>query len=339
MKEIIRQAIESAIGRTPWPLLFRLGGLRTVSVYYHKAHDLDPPYFLNSYRVKSPKEFESDLDYLLKRLKPLSLEELLRAESVSDLPQNAFFLSFDDGYRELAEVIAPILIRKGVPAAFFVCSSLLDNSNWLFEDQIALILTRIQKQPEILRHCEENCLKPIGLTFETMKRTRVPPVDAIRILGAELKIDWQKDLDIHRPYLTSEQVRWLLQHGFSIGAHGVDHRVFESMTEDEQFAQIAESCEFFSSRFSLPYRIFAFPYGEFGVGRNLFRRVIENRAADRLFGTRGLMRDEFEPHVWQRLWCEDHDVTFQAHLRRHLGASVLRYWRGKNFVRRRDPLQ
>lgn len=339
MKATIRQAIETAIGRTPWSLLFRLGGLRTLSVYYHKAHEASPPFFLNGYRVKSPKEFESDLDYLLKRLSPISLEELLKVETVSDLPRNSFFLSFDDGYRELAEVIAPILTRKGVPATFFVCSSLLDNSNWLFEDQIGMILSRIQEQPQVARHCEENFLKPLGITLEAMRRTRIPPIDAIRILGAELQIDWQKELSVQEPYLTSEQIRSMLQQGFSIGAHGVDHRVFESMTEDEQFTQIAQSCEFFAVRFSLPYRVFAFPYGEFGVSRSLFQRVVENRVADRLFGTRGLMQDEFEPYVWQRLWCEDHEESFPTHLRRHLGARVLRHWRGKNSVRRREEQQ
>jgi peptidoglycan/xylan/chitin deacetylase (PgdA/CDA1 family) len=313
-------------------------GLRTLQVFYHKSHDVDPVYFRKGYEVKSPKQFEAEIDFLLGRLVPVTLEQLLSAESDTVIPNGTFFVSFDDGYRELADVVGPILRRKGVPATFFICSSLIDNRNWLFEDQIGLIQSRIRTlTKERVATCEAQCLQPFGLSFSSLQTTRVPPpAAALKQLGEFLDIDWDEELAKHQPYLTSTQIRELLSQGFSIGAHGIDHTVFESMSVDEQFRQIDESCRALQSQFDLSYRAFAFPYGEFGVSRDLLLRVQRANIVDCLFGTRGLVIDEFEPWLRQRLWCEGHDGTLETHLRSHLGAAVLRNWRGRNRVNRRD---
>ncbi len=336
LKTAIRHLVERSLGRLPLRMLLRASGLRTLQVFYHKSHHADPVYFRQGYAVKSPEQFEAEIDYLLQRLVPVTLEQLLAAKSDQDLPEGSFFLSFDDGYRELAEIISPILQRKGVPATFFICSSLIDNKNWLFEDQIGLVLSRVRglSQADIAA-CESQCLQPHGLTFSSLRRIRVPPAKALLELGEFLRIDWDTELAQHRPYLTSEQIHGLLRNGFSIGAHGIDHTVFESLSLDEQLRQIDESCRAVAEQFDLRYRAFAFPYGEFGVNRELLLRVRREKLIDCLFGTRGLVIDEFEPWLRQRLWCEGHAGTFESHLRSQLGAAVLRHWRGRNVVNRR----
>jgi len=292
-------------------------------------------YSRQGYAVKSPEQFEAEIDFLLQRLVPVTLEELLTAESDQDLPKESFFLSFDDGYRELAEIICPILQRKGVPATFFICSSLIDNRNWLFEDQIGLVQNRIRGLSDAgVAACESRCLQPYGLTFAALRKIRVPPREVLEHLGEFLGINWEGELAHHQPYLTSEQIRVLLREGFAVGAHGIDHTVFESMSLDEQFRQIDKSSRAVAEQFDLPYRVFAFPYGEFGVSRDLLLRVQRERVVDCLFGTRGLVIDEFEPLLRQRLCCEGHVGTFSDHLRSHLGAAVLRHWRGRNYVQR-----
>ena len=103
-------------------------GARLVAPVYHAVTDKWPLYLRGAPGIKNVAEFEADLDWLLQHFNPIGLDVLIdAARTGKTLPSRALFLSFDDGHRELADVVAPILEQKGVPATFFLCTSLLDN--------------------------------------------------------------------------------------------------------------------------------------------------------------------------------------------------------------------
>jgi peptidoglycan/xylan/chitin deacetylase (PgdA/CDA1 family) len=52
----------------------------------------------------------------------VSLETVLSGE----LPRRALLITFDDGYRSIAEVALPILRRLGLPSVFFVTGECLE---------------------------------------------------------------------------------------------------------------------------------------------------------------------------------------------------------------------
>jgi peptidoglycan/xylan/chitin deacetylase (PgdA/CDA1 family) len=307
-----------------------------LSVFYHTVFDSPPPYFARLYAVKSPAAFEADLDLLLNAgLKPLSLEELLAAEDPSKLPARCFFLSFDDGYREMAEGIAPILSRKGIPATFFLCSSVLDNEAWLFEDQVGLIRHKLESCRDGGAVREVNrILNRHGHTYESLSRCRMPATAVIGELTEVLAIDWKAELAKHQPYLTSDQVRSLIREGFSIGAHSIDHPLFERLDDDERLRQVSESLTAIVPRFGLSYRVFAFPYGDFGIPRESLEHLRSSGLVDVIFGTRGLIEDELHPFLHQRLWAEDHPGTFAKYLGEELAEKWIRRRRGRDGVRR-----
>lgn len=336
MKPILRKLLRRGLATLPLGRLAGLSGCRTLSVFYHTVFDRPPPYFANLYSVKTPAAFEADLDLLLNAgLEPLSLEELLAVDTPSGLPPRRFFLSFDDGYREMAETIAPILKRKGIPATFFLCSSVLDNTSWLFEDQIGLIRQRLAARAEGSTSREANrMLNRHGHTLESLASCRMPATSLIADLTPVLEIDWMSELATYQPYVTSEQVRSLIQDGFSIGAHSINHPLFERLDDDERLRQFSESLKAIVSRFDLPYRVFAFPYGEFGIPRASIESFRKSGLADAIFGTRGLVDDEFFPFVHQRLWTEDHDGTFASYLGGVLAEKWIRRRRGRDGVKR-----
>jgi hypothetical protein len=63
-----------------------------------------------NYNYRNTVQFEKELDFYLKYFKPVSLDELI---SKKDSGKKIFHLSFDDGLKECAEIIAPILLKKG----------------------------------------------------------------------------------------------------------------------------------------------------------------------------------------------------------------------------------
>lgn len=336
MKLILRKLLRRGMATVPLGRLVELSHCRPLSVFYHTVFDSPPPYFAKLYAVKSAAAFEKDLDLLLNAgLKPVSLGELLTAKDPSMLPPRCFFLSFDDGYREMAETIAPILTRKGIPATFFLCSSIIDNAAWLYEDQIGLIRHRLATCVNHSTSREVNrILNRHGHTFESLASCRMPATSVIDELTAVLDIDWMAELSAYQPYITSEQVRSLIGDGFSIGAHSIDHPLFERLDEDERLRQFRVSLDTIVSRFKLPYRVFAFPYGDFGIPRECLEGLRQAGHADAIFGTRGLVADEFFPFVHQRLWAEDHPGTFASYLGGELAEKWIRQRRGRDGVKR-----
>lgn len=325
------------LGHLPFSLLVNGSGSRVLPLFYHKAHLENPPYFRRGYTVKTPEQFAADIDFLCSRLTPIHIADFLGMKSGGELPHGSFFLSFDDGYRELAEIIAPILLKKGVPATFFICSDIIDNADWIFEDQIGLALHRFYAlEPKRQDACIEYCLKPYGLSIEALSNIRERSAEVLAKLGDFLDLDWKAQLRKFSPYLTSAQISNLKNQGFGIGAHGIDHTVFNRMTIEEQVLQISESSGLISRRFDLPYRVFAFPYGDFEVSRQLFNTVKEENIVDCMFGTRGLIEDEYQPFVYQRLWCENHEGPFKDYLKSNLASKMLRHLRGRDIVRRRQ---
>lgn len=336
MLRYLRRPSLACLPRLPLATLLQLSECRTLSLFYHTSFESPPPYFANLYAVKSPEALESDLDSLLRAgLKPLSMENLLAAEDPIQLPKGSFFLSFDDGYREMAETIAPILRRKGIPATFFLTSSLIDNEAWLFEDQIGLIKTHLATMDssptldQILRG-----LRHHGHTIDSLASCRVSAHAVIEELGEILEIDWTAELHRLRPYLTSPQVEKLLADGFMIGAHGVDHSLFARLSYQEQFEQVRASMDTLANRYALETRVFAFPYTEHGVARETLERIREARIVDALFGTRGLIEDELHPFLRQRIWAEDHAGSLRGYLKQELAQKVLRRCRRRDRVTR-----
>lgn len=58
-------------------------------------------------------------------------------------------MSFDDGLKECAETIAPLLLKKGIPATFFVNPGFVDNQRLFHKYKASLILGRLIESPDL----------------------------------------------------------------------------------------------------------------------------------------------------------------------------------------------
>ena len=66
----------------------------------------------------------------------------VRGETI--LPPNSFLLTFDDGFREIYDIIAPILLDKGIPATFFISSGFLDNRELCYQHKASLLVEKVR---------------------------------------------------------------------------------------------------------------------------------------------------------------------------------------------------
>jgi len=96
--------------------------------FYHTVAEQPLPHIKHLYRMKTVEEFQKDLDFLLKYFEPIDIETLYHLHIHKTVPKKpVFHLTFDDGMKEMYDIVAPILIKKGVPATFFVNSAFVDN--------------------------------------------------------------------------------------------------------------------------------------------------------------------------------------------------------------------
>jgi len=301
---------------------------------YHTTWQQAPPWWNNRYRVRSLPELQADLECLLRLAPPVSLQDLLDWQQGRRGRPRGWFLSFDDGYQQMASEIAPLLKNMGIPATFFLCSSLIDNRAVFFEDLAGLISLRLQALSPDLKAAGEQICAAAGTTLETALQARVADFAVLNQLADLVDLDVNDWLLTTQPYLTSSHVRQLMADGFSIGAHSVDHPLFCQIEPEAAIQQTLVSLDWLVNQFALPYRVFAFPYGEFRLSRVLLQRLQSAANVHIMFGTRGIIRDELEPLLMQRMLAEEPTGNIRHCLTEQLNLQLQRRWSGRDLVKR-----
>lgn len=272
--------------------------------YQHLVSDEPVPHIRHLYAYKGVRAFEQDLDYLLRHFTPVGLPDVLHAlKTDTSLPADAFLLSFDDGLREVKDTIAPILLRKGVPAVFFLNSAFLDNRNLFYRFKLSLIIDALLYTDAATRHqlaaylqCDADHQALIAAVKKITYRTRGMADEAGLILG----ISFSNYLSAVQPFLTLGDVDTLLQQGFAIGGHSIDHPYYSELTLDEQLFQTRQSVDFLVQHFQLPYRVFAIPHTDAGISAIFFNTLLEGpEPLDLIFGTAN-WRTDISPRILHR---------------------------------------
>jgi len=240
-----------------------------INVFYHVVSDDYLPHIAPLYKYRTSKEFENDIDFLLKYFEPITANDIfLHTKGEKVITKPSFHLSFDDGMREVYEVALPILKQKGIPATVFVNSDFVDNKDLFYRYKAALIA---DNQPS---------LKQEVLEIEYLEKEKLD------IIAQDLEIDFDNFLKEKKPYLTTEEIKILQKNGFIIGAHSIDHPYYDMISQEEQVRQTLESCRFVKENFDEENLFFAFPFEDTGVKNSFFEEIYKE--IDLTFSTSGI---------------------------------------------------
>lgn len=262
------------------PLPFLISGKKYPPFlpFYHTVSDTKREY-ITSYVVRSQRLFENELDYLLKHYTPVDLETIF-----STPQKGTMHLSFDDGLKECSTVIAPILKRKGIPATFFISSDFVDNK-------------------ALFHRFKQAILEEKGLLTSTGKKIYFDKSAILDEIAEKKGVSFEQYLIEHQPYMSMGEIMKLQDDGFTIGSHSINHPEFWTLTEEEQYHQIAESMDWIVSTFTPKIKAFSFPFTDNGVSSSLFKKLEANRVVDITFGSAGLKYDQI-PFNLQRIPIE-----------------------------------
>jgi peptidoglycan/xylan/chitin deacetylase (PgdA/CDA1 family) len=282
-------------GRIPLAVLHLFTGVEIVVPYWHMVSDCALPHVSGlRRRFRNIRGFKEDVAFFLRHYVAITEDDLIRhLHSGQPLPARSVLFTFDDGFRECHDVIAPLLKNYGAPAIFFLTTASVDNRE----------LCYIQKQSLLVEALKDNHSKAVlGKTSDELTAADIPTFSdlAYRILAityrerrvlddlAEiLGCDFEAYLKSQRPYLSSEQITDLLRQGFAIGSHSTDHAVYAELSLNEQVSRTRESTRWLSDRFLTTCRTFAFPCHAHGVTAEFVRSVFAEGSIKICFDTGG----------------------------------------------------
>lgn len=285
--------IASLIPVTIWHEITRT---KIIIPRWHVTSDSALPHIEGIYKFRKPMLFKKDLDFLLKYYEPISLGELIKSlDFNNEFKSRRFLATFDDGFREIYDVIAPILYKLGVPAIFFLTTSAIDNQMLTYDQKKSLIIWKIinLKDPQVLSEVHKIFIRrgilnnDIISIIKTISYYEQSILDDIATL---IGVDFNSYLLSNKPYLTCEQVSRLMEQGFNIGAHSIDHPSFLEISLEEQIYQTIYSASWLSLKFNYICDSFAFPVSDQHVLPEYFQRVFAESPIKVTFGTGGLIK-------------------------------------------------
>jgi len=301
----------------PLGIISKLTNQKTIYPFYHIISDKDVIHIKHLYKIRNTKEFEKDLDFLLKNFVPIDINNLI--ENIfgkKKFERPSFLLSFDDGLSEFYDIVAPILLQKGVPAINFLNSGFIDNKDMFFRYKLSVIIEKL-RNTNISKALWQNVklwFEQKGLKFDEhfsslfcIKYGEKHLLDELALI---LEIDFREYLQKYKPYMNSDQINSLIQQGFSFGAHGIDHPNYGEMGIDQQINQTKTSIEYVTTNFGLKNKFFSFPFTDYNVSKNFFELIFNDKMplADITFGCAGLKKDEFFRNI-QRIPMEIEQFT------------------------------
>lgn len=249
---------------------------RTVSIVaYHYVREVAAtPY--PGIKARQTSEFFSQISTIKDMWNSITLADLRAAlnDPTVELPDKAVLLTFDDGYADHWENVAPALLELGLQGIFFVPAQPLLERRVMQVNKVQFLLAAAPSEDLILgrvireidrrrgedgvagttelwrRHGRPNRFDTATVRFikdvlqnALPRDVRAPMVDQ---LFAEFVTE-DETAFAEELYMSADNVRSLRSAGMEIGAHGYRHEWMDTLPMEEQHREVQQSRSFLGS--------------------------------------------------------------------------------------------
>lgn len=278
---ILKRFYYSACSFLPMSIALKTKGLQLLLPYHHTVSSEFLPHLSNLYSYKNEQQFTKDLDFLLRYYTPISEEDLLKKLNNGIPIKKSFLLTFDDGFREVYDIIAPILERKGVPAVFFINPAFIGNKVLFYRCKISLLIQELNKN-EYHSNLDNLFGNALGLTASSatkivlaLKNINQNTAGILDTIAEKIGYSFTEFLQVQKPFLTTKQVRELSDRGFAIGAHSLNHPYYKLLSDEDQLKQTVESCKAVNEMIGSKNCSFSFPHSDQDLSQSLFNSLLQ----------------------------------------------------------------
>ena len=179
-------------------------------------------------------------------------------------------LTFDDGYKEHYELVAPIMDSVGASGIFFVPASPIVRSTVLLPNKIHVCLARHRNTESLYSSLcaflqsvyDKTEIQKLQLLYLKPGRFDCEKVNFIKrvlqrglpaTISHEFLNRWALEAGLSwsavsaQLYMTTSDLRDLLKRGHLIGLHGDAHDFYEDLSREDQRQDIGSAIDFISS--------------------------------------------------------------------------------------------
>jgi len=300
--------------------LIKQSGINIIMPFYHTVSNKYLPHIKHLYNYRNIDEFTNELDFYLKHFSPISLTDLINSNYSKD--KSYFFLSFDDGLREVYDIIAPILLKKGIPATFFVNTNFIDNKELFYRFKASLIFDYYLKTNKI----KDNNISNIDILKGNITNKELNKLAEI------FNIDFNNFLQKQRPYLTTTQIKTLIKQGFDIGSHSKAHKKYNSLSIENQVLETIDSINYLRTLFNIKNNSFSFPFTDYNISIEFFNLIKNDISIS--FGTAGIKADDILNN-YQRIPIEEFNINAEKIIKAEYLYFILSKFAGKHKIIRK----
>jgi peptidoglycan/xylan/chitin deacetylase (PgdA/CDA1 family) len=268
----------------------------TIISYHFIRNKVDAGIFSGLHGRTIP-EFHRQLDFLDAEFSIVSAEEICEAlASGHGLPEDACWLTFDDGYLEHYTVALPALIERGIQGSFFIPVNSTVRREILDVNMIHLLLANVRDTSLLVKEIEEYCGRVgsewFGLKcrelwwcldnekeksirrwtdsqdtlYVKMVLQRATPhwfrKKLIRVMFSKFICGDIQSI-VNELYMSQSQVKELIASGMYVGGHGARHEWMSALSRRAQTEDIMSTVEFLKDvGASSDKWIYCYPYGD-----------------------------------------------------------------------------
>lgn len=274
---------------------------------YHCVSDENLPHIKHVIQYKNTRQFEADIDGLSKHFQWVNWQEFKDFTSGNFKTQKKIaLLTFDDGFKEFYDIVAPLLERKGIYACNFINPAFIDNKEMMFRCKASLLIEAIESKKSIHPDVFNSLSLHSNVSKEIIKKEILKisyqEKNILDLLAEKLEIDFKSYLKDHQPYLSTEELKNLTRRGFGISSHSWDHPKYGALSLEEQMESIDKTFAYLKENNFL-YESFAFPFTDFGVKNDFFEELFKNKEIYCSFGAAGIKLDSVRRN-YQRIPME-----------------------------------
>lgn len=208
--------------------------------------------------------FERQLDVVGRIFDVLPLSEAVRRLRERSLRRPSICITFDDGYADNEEVALGLLLKRGMPASFFVASGYLQGG-CMWNDQVFEAVRAVPGAEVDFSHLGlgayrtqtiEERAAAAGLLIDKLKY--LEPCERDRTTEALVAASGVR---LPKLMMSPAQVRSLHRAGMEIGGHTVSHPILTRLGREDARREIRECKSQLEAIIQAPIRMFAYPNG------------------------------------------------------------------------------
>jgi peptidoglycan/xylan/chitin deacetylase (PgdA/CDA1 family) len=208
-----------------------------------------------------PETFRNHVNYFSKNFDLIGEHDLLDAK----LPRKPLLITFDDAYRSVLTVAAPLLREVSAPSIFFIIPSLVIGNSLPIDNTLSLAAEAIgiDKLAELLTGTgppAKSVGEMISKSIITMKLKEIQDLKRtiFNILGTT-EAEVRKNA---RVFLQPDDMDALKVSGITVGNHSMNHSRLRGLSSDELEVEIGESRRLLQRLSGQPVRSLSVPYGD-----------------------------------------------------------------------------